>query len=201
MITLKEAELAIGEPAKDWAGRCFEIASRLVDEGAAPGIAVYGHWIGPISPKSYFAKRRGFGFVQHGWIAYGGAYIIDPTRWVFEARAPYIYYGLADHYDEGGNRLRMAMAPPRPKTIAVDEKVYDYGPHLDDEGAKAYLRRMFPRNPPGKLGRAQLFWLGNRAPQTLDGHAKAIFAMFKRMGNSEIIPIDNRRMVETGRVK
>ncbi len=46
---LKEAEIAIGIPAARWEGRCFEIASELVAAGVVKGVAVYGHWNGPIA--------------------------------------------------------------------------------------------------------------------------------------------------------
>ncbi len=96
--TLQECEKAVGEPASAWVARCFEIASKIVDAGLVSrkrglgGEAVYGHWVGPISPRSHFAERRALGFTQHGWIhveAHG--MVIDPTRWVFEAKAPYLY--------------------------------------------------------------------------------------------------------------
>lgn len=93
-ITIKEAERAIGEPATAWGGRCFEIASRLVKASTVKGTAVFGHWTGPVHPRSRFASR-GAGFVQHGWIVTdddSGA-VIDPTRWAFEAKDPYIYSG------------------------------------------------------------------------------------------------------------
>lgn len=95
--TLAECEEAIGEPAKKWVARCYEIASKIVKAGLVSrerglgGEAVYGHWVGPISPRSHFAERRHLGFVQHGWIHVPTGLVIDPTRWVFEARSPYIY--------------------------------------------------------------------------------------------------------------
>jgi hypothetical protein len=91
--SLKDCEKAIGEPAKAWVARCYEIACKIVEAGLVPdGTAVYGHWLGSISPRSHFADRAGMGFVQHGWIwvEREGA-VVDPTRFVFEARTPYIY--------------------------------------------------------------------------------------------------------------
>lgn len=105
--TLKECEKAIGEPARDWAGRCYEISCKIVDAGLVSrkrglgGEAVYGHWLGPVSPRSLFADRKA-PFVQHGWIwIESHAMVIDPTRWVFEAKEPYIYadYEIPDGYE------------------------------------------------------------------------------------------------------
>lgn len=96
--TLQECEKAIGEPASAWAKRCYEIACKIVKAGLVSrrrglgGEAVYGHWVGSISPRSSFADRRHLGFVNHGWIYVADHnLVIDPTRWAFEAKAPYIY--------------------------------------------------------------------------------------------------------------
>lgn len=94
IATLQECEQVLGEPASTWAGRCFEIASKIVDAKLIelPAVAVYGHWIGPIHPKSQFATRRNLGFTQHGWIWIEDlGMVVDPTRFVFEHRAPYIF--------------------------------------------------------------------------------------------------------------
>ncbi len=96
-LTVEAVEKAVGEPAKKWPKRCYEIAFRLVDSGilkAPSAIAVYGHWTGPVHPGSPFAGRKRAGFVAHGWVLIPEeGIVVDPTRWVFEAALPYIFIG------------------------------------------------------------------------------------------------------------
>lgn len=93
-LTVGEVADAIGIRPVDWAGKCFEVASKMVDAGLVDGEAVYGHWTGPVSKHSRFSGREGAGFVQHGWVLLSdGETVVDPTRWVFEAVKPYIFVG------------------------------------------------------------------------------------------------------------
>jgi hypothetical protein len=88
---LTACEKAVGEPAAKWAGRCVEIASKIVGI-VKGGVVVHGDWIGAIHPKSYFANRSSVGFVQHGWVYIEDHdVIVDPTRWAFEDRKPYLF--------------------------------------------------------------------------------------------------------------
>lgn len=99
-------ETHIGIPAKDWVGRCAEIADKLKKSGleiAQGTTSHYGHWTGPIHSDSRFAGRK---FTHHGWLQKGDT-VIDPTRWVFENADPYIYVGKNDYYDDGGQKLNM----------------------------------------------------------------------------------------------
>jgi hypothetical protein len=97
--TLAECEKAIGEPASAWVARCYEIAYRIVEALHIDGQAVYGHWLGPMHPKSTFANKSGLPFVQHGWIRLSDDRVLDPTRWVFEHVEPYLYVGeKPDHW-------------------------------------------------------------------------------------------------------
>ena len=103
---VSELETTIGIPAKEWAGRCTEVADKLQKSGlelAKETTAHYGHWTGPIHSKSRFANRP---VTHHGWLQKGET-VIDPTRWVFENNEPYIYVGKNDHYDDGGQELNM----------------------------------------------------------------------------------------------
>lgn len=91
--TLGECERAIGEKAAAWVARCYEISCAIVKTGLVDGDAVYGHWVGPVAPKSHFADRSGLPFVPHGWILLKDGRVFDPTRWVFEAVTPYLFIG------------------------------------------------------------------------------------------------------------
>ncbi len=91
--TLAECEKALGEKAETWVARCYEISCAIVRAGLVKGQAVYGHWVGRVSRKSHFANRRHLPFIPHGWLLLEDGRVLDPTRWVFEAVAPYLYVG------------------------------------------------------------------------------------------------------------
>jgi hypothetical protein len=97
-IAVADVEKAIGIPAEEWKGRCFEIATKMVKAGLVEGEPIYGHWVGPISRSSHFAERRNTGFTNHGWVLVNEEkqLVVDPTRWVFEARNPYIFIGTPE---------------------------------------------------------------------------------------------------------
>ena len=106
MEPVTSLETHIGIPAKDWVGRCTEIADKLKKSGlgiARGTTAHYGHWTGPIHSDSRFSGRK---FTHHGWLQKGDT-VIDPTRWVFENADPYIYVGKNDYYDDGGQERNM----------------------------------------------------------------------------------------------
>lgn len=116
-VSMKGYEKIAG-PTATWEGNCFAIASKLAPMFG--GTAVYGHWLGEISDKGWWKHRAGLPFCNHGWIVLpnqhgkyvrGEEIIVDPTRWSFEAKKPYIWKGRNDGtYDEGGNSFRAAMA-------------------------------------------------------------------------------------------
>lgn len=91
--TLEQCEKAIGEKAPAWVARCYEISCAIVKAKLVDGVAVYGHWTGPVHSNSHFANRRGLPFVAHGWIRLKDDRVLDPTRWVFEHVKPYLYVG------------------------------------------------------------------------------------------------------------
>ncbi len=73
-----------------WSARCYEVASAMVKAKVVKGTAVYGHWLGAVEPGTPFAGRP---LIQHGWVLQKDSTVVDPTRWVFEGRAPYIWTG------------------------------------------------------------------------------------------------------------
>ena len=106
-----------------WKGNCYCVASKIVNEQIIDDDcrAVYGHYLGPVSSKSYFKSYRGMPFINHGWIVLSNGDIVDPTRWVFEAKEPYIAFMdsmddvAVEEYDEGGNEWRRENQNPPPK--------------------------------------------------------------------------------------
>lgn len=156
--TLAECEKAVGEPASAWVARCYEIATKIVDAGLVSrkrglgGEAVYGHWLGPISPRSHFADRRQLGFVQHGWIwieAHG--MVIDPTRWVFEAKAPYLY--VEHEPDDTTTRCKHCqMLREEHDWLGANDECAMFEPELwpYDEGGNKWREAMSIKRPAPK---------------------------------------------------
>jgi len=203
-LTVERWERVLG-PAQQWVARCYEIACAAVKHALVPkgSSAVYGHWLGPIAPWSHFAGKAGLGFCQHGWVLLPDGRICDPTRWVFEGAAPYIYVGRADHYDEGGNKLREAFWPSvAPRWDAGDDQV-EITKDILPSDAWSFVEKLLNLwdsyehgNEPGVVSRPQLLWLANRAPSTLGQHAYDIYCALARLDELEMVPLDNRIMVE-----
>lgn len=197
---VKAFERELG-PAKNWKGKCFAMASQAVKKKLVPrgSIAVYGHWTGPVHKSSMFAGKP---VIQHGWVLLPDGRVCDPTRWVFEHVTPYIYFGPADHYDEGGNKHRTAIAGPPPR---YDEefRAYHITKAVLPSKAWKFVERLLRLDEALDEGRDidlvtanQLQWLANRSPQELGEHAPAIYAAMDKIGLAGFVPYDNRKMVE-----
>lgn len=196
----------IKKPVDKWPGRCHEIAADLLDTGLLePGAELrYGHWLGPVHPKCpvacfYQSHQAGLLFQRHGWVQLVDQRVVDPTRWVFEAAEPYIYAGPNDHYDIGGNHLRMSLLGPPPRfvrredlppeernaTSAVFLRREDFDPE-----AWIFIRGHFFHDSPYLTG-AQALWLASLDPRDLDEHCRTIYETFISRGLRGMIPIDN----------
>ncbi len=209
--TLLAAFIAKLGPTEGWKGNCYAIAKKAVDEKLVPGEAVYGMWHGPVAKGSYFEERsQRIPFTQHGWVVMPDGIICDPTRWVFENVAPYIYLGPADHYDEGANELRRHDPPPEfdafddttPRVVfrseilgsaawAFVEKLLhldQYMPEPTEDDEDSYEI--------GTVSVEMLFWLANRPPDVLGQHAAEIYGAIDKLGYKASIPFDNRKMIE-----
>lgn len=208
MLTVKQLEQYIGSKAADWAGACYGVAARAAEmiEGARP---VYGHYLGYVHPRCMFAPAAKAGFVQHGWVALADGRILDPTRWVFEKRRPYIHVGPAgSDYDEGGNRFRAKQIGPAPE-FDFDDKAVNVTPSMLPSDAWNYvesilgLDKMFMDDEytPGDITVPQLQWLANQDPRSMQGHAKPIFELLERLKMRGFVPYDNWVMVKEGRAR
>jgi hypothetical protein len=137
------------------------------------------------------------GVIQHGWVEVSGTFptsckIIDPTRWVFEAKAPYIYEGASDYYDIGGNKFRMAMLGPCPefdkkKTLVKLEQ------QLGDDEAWKFLQMLTGGRP--EMDTMIVHWLANQDPREFGEFAPAFFKAIQELGLKALIPIDNWEFV------
>lgn len=184
-----------------WKGNCYYVASQIVKEDVltAECRAVYGHYLGPIASDSYFRSHKGMPFVQHGWIELPNGDIIDPTRWVFENKEPYIAFiekdnDVIEEYDEGGNEWRHATQNPPPAYNADDKQVsfrYDEFDRLD---GRTYVLGLLgdKRKEIDRLSDEQIFWLANLSLQTLGIYAREVYAYIESVGCDAYIPWDNK---------
>jgi len=186
---------AIDWPVAEWPGNCYGVAAAIVKAGLVEGVAVYGHWLGPVHPDGYFGDRTGLPVVQHGWILSPEGEIIDPTRWVFENVQPYIYVGRNDAaYDEGGNAVREWLLSPCPAPTGERKFTLTLGPTV--------LRKVqkLLGDQSTSFTNEQVFWLANLPYDRLRPFAPEIYAAFKEHEHIEAyIPIDNRRRAERER--
>jgi hypothetical protein len=194
--TIQKVEKTLGIKVGRWKGKCHLIATQLVDKKLIKGRAIYGHWLGPISRISFFKNRRGLPFVHHGWIETEGGEIVDPTRWVFEAVKPYIYFGKNDYYDEGGNKFRKAMERPCP---AYNKKSKHLPFHIEGKGkeieeASDYILELL-NTTADKVTLDHAFWLGNLSITTLGKFALNVYQWLDSIGLEAIVPIDNWNLV------
>lgn len=197
--SLAEAVRRIDLPANEWAGNCYALACYFVKYGLVKGTAVYGHWTGEVHPESYFGARAHSPFIQHGWVLLENGNIVDPTRWAFEAKEPYIHIGPpSSEYDEGGNQFKAALRRPPPsfnpddQTVELTSGILPTAPwkFLED-----LLRIDISEQEPGRITIEQLFWVANLPVRDLGRHAEAIYSAFEKVGMGAAIPKDNREMV------
>lgn len=110
-LAIEELEEWIGEDAEDWEGRCYEIATMAAE--LVDGTPVYGHYTGYVDKDGFWSKSASMPFQRHGWVKLSDGRVLDPTRWSFEGKEPYIYIGSGEDYDEGGNEFRSLIDTPR----------------------------------------------------------------------------------------
>lgn len=194
-LKIEDVEKVINIPVEEWREKCHEIASLLLRKNVVSGMLRYGHWIGPIHSNSTFADRRGLGFTHHGWIEQSDGTIIDPTRFEFEQVSPYIYVGLNDYYDAGGNQFRELMMR-EPPVFNEEEKLI----RLKDTGAKMSVfvkGNLDCRSTKTEIiiTLKQAFWLANLPLQILNEAAKTVFESLIDAGLIALIPYDNKQLV------
>lgn len=191
-LTAESAAAALGLPLKHWAGQCFGIASGFVDAGLVEGHAVYGHFLGRVSPHSVpFGVRCRLPFQAHGWVVLADGRILDPTRWVFEATSPYLFIGPGDNpeYDQGGNTLRTLLRGP---AVTEPVAVRTYAIPLAGEAA-AFARLAFGHDSPFGINEAR--WLAHTAPDDAGLAIAGLYDALQAAHLGALIPLDNRRAV------
>lgn len=192
-FSVVKVEAVIGVQTEEWKGNCYGIASLCLDKGLVPnGILRYGHYRGPIHKDSMFAKSRGMGFCQHGWIELPDNTVWDPTRWVFENVEPYIYIGKNDHYDVGGNIHRMATRMPAPK---FDESAKMIELVAEDAVLNIVKDILRDHRQGNKFTINQVGWIANEDPRTFGNMAKSFYKSLEKCKMDAFVPVDNWRMV------
>lgn len=182
----------LGPTPADWEGKCHAVACAIAT--LVGGRAAYGHWLGKVARTGYWSDRAGLPFQRHGWVVLPDGRILDPTRWSFEAAAPYIWLGENDGtYDEGGDGLRASMRAPPPKDgegpgVAF---VLDVSPPC-----LARLNGLLGRGPTNAMFYTrQLAWLANGPLGELGEHAHEFFEALDGLGKKAFVPIDHWRAV------
>ena len=188
-VTLNKIPNELGDIAKavnlhvvDWIGNCSGVVRRFLRvypiEGA---IEARGLWT---KPYDWGEGERPF--TQHSWIILSDGRVVDPTRWVFEGAAPYIYVGESDHYDYGANMLHAQMGQYKPTPPNTEG-----GVTVNDEDAEM-LRSYGVVCAGNRLHNDDIFWLSRKAPVASNW---ALYEFFGRVGRKAVIPIDNWRLL------
>lgn len=190
--SIEQIEEKFKEPAASWEGRCAELAACV--EKMIPGCRrVRGHYLGLITGSHW----KGRPYAQHEWLELEDGTVVDPTRWSFEGKDPYVFVGGPTNtedwpYDEAGVRLRHLLLGRKPcpafskdeESAKVNQMPSDARRHLEKMGAE-------PKN--GRFSLSQLFWIAGAAPEELGDHVVTIYRWFVRNNYEALIPIDLRR--------
>jgi len=190
----------IAVPTKEWAGNCYSIADMILKAGYIPdGKLRYGLWLGPVARGTMFQGRK---IIHHGWIEYddtsfGCTVIVDPTRWVFEAKKPYIYQApdFDGYYDRGGNTLLMGTMVGRkpPRNDGSKQQI-----PVPKDKVGAIIRQLLGDYEGDTICWKQAGHIANQPLQFLGGEEKAIFTWLAKHGQKVLVPIDNWNYVMKG---
>lgn len=182
---------AIGIPVNQWPGRCHEIADACLKAKIVRGRLCYGHFIGGIAKTGYFAGRP---LAHHGWIELPDGRIWDPTRWVFEDVAPYIYIGPLDRYDFGGNALNDAFRAPYPDIDPTERPSLTLA--IPPSVARALQTIIGRPDWTPLLTPRQVHWLANINIHRLrPRECRSLFRAIIEIGYQAHIPYDNRQRI------
>lgn len=183
---------AINFPVEKWPGQCSGVANSCLQAKVVRGRLCYGHYVGPIAQTGHFAGRP---FAHHAWIELRDGRIWDPTRWVFEDVAPYIYIGPNDHYDFGGNAVNAAMRGAYPDVGATERPTVDLS-SIPAKHRRAIGRVIEAWDGTGKVTPRQAHWLGNVNIFSLpEPTCRALFKALIAAGHGASIPVDNRQRI------
>jgi hypothetical protein len=215
-VNIQNVAKKIKVPVEQWVGNCDLIALAMIRYGVVNGRRgkrVRGLWVGPINPESYFGYRADIPLVPHSWIQMTDTRmpvrfqdesgnlvfrmmddpIVDPTRFAFEGKPPYIYIGPSDHYDARGDGLRAVMEQ---RYSPLDRAEKSSIP-LSLPGKTEYWIGMQVQftYPYGWYPYSLCFWLANLSLDRLGEHARPIYEALVKAGHEALIPLDNREEI------
>lgn len=192
-LTIKVLEKESGLSTDLWHGKCTlfsSLACKLVG-----GHDVYGDYCGIVSSKGYWKNKIGLP-IHHGWVLLDDGRILDPARWSFENKKPYIYLDFNDKdYDEGGNVMRAEFRKPCPPPTG---NLANFKPSLESN----ILFEHLTQTPFEKMTIEQAFWVANLGYEELDFAVAGIYQTLIDNDLDAAIPIDNlKRARREGRIK
>jgi len=195
-LTIEILEAKVGLPADQWHGKCAQIAdhaAELVDGGTN----IYGHYLGEKDPDGYWGKRSNIPFEQHGWVLLDDGRILDPTRFSFENKEPYIYLGDSmGEYDEGGNKWRETMLRPCPSPIGGRKHSLK-----NLSGPEKSALEHVTETPFEMITFEQLGWAASLPYNRLGMFVHFVYTALKKNNLGGFIPLDNWKLaVREGRV-
>ena len=162
----------------------------MIEKKIVKGIPRHGHFLGHVEKDSMFGNK---GVVRHGWVELADGTVCDPTRWVFENAAPYIFFGPADEYDIGGDRLREAFLQPCPE---YDEDGFENDPFNQNPIEPDLFEFLCEQAGNGApFSKAQVFWFSNMPMSMLGIMAKPLFEHLVEAGHGVFIPTDNYHLI------
>jgi hypothetical protein len=181
LLVCQQIAHAIKIPLEYWPGNCYAVAMAMVVAGIHAGKARYGVYNGPIHPKSMFGDKP---FARHGWIECDDC-IVDPTRYVFENRQPYI------------------------AVVDIDNEIYDFGAQALRERTRIPYSNIDPKGAPvvipeelratlsacagceiSIVSMQQLCWLSNSSLAQLGFNARPFYEYLQSLNKQAFVPVD-----------
>lgn len=191
-LTVAEVAKAIKWPSSRWAGNCYGIASQMVNKGVVIGKVRFGFWTGKIHHKSKFAGRL---LTHHAWIELPGGRVLDPTRFAFENKEPYLFIGeYPEHpeYELGGAIIRM-MRGEFP-AFNSEEEHFQFPKALRET-----LGSLLEKEIPKIVSFGQVFWMAHLTPEELGVElCRELFKWLDTKKFRALIPIDMWLLVMGG---
>lgn len=197
-LTIEDCEEALMLPADNWHGMCAGISSGIISAGLVEGHAVYGHYLGDIATDGFWGRRKHHWFVQHGWILLPDGRVLDPTRFSFENKPPYIYlWDNKTDYDEGGNKFRSAMNKPCPKAEDSERGLMSKPARpWDVSQEESQAIESLVGTPFAEISFEQGYWIANLPYEDIASVVGLVYKALGRNGGKAYIPLDNWRRAE-----
>lgn len=194
-LAAKEMGRMINVPCDQWAGRCYEISARILDAGICEGKLCYGLYYGKVHRNSFFGRRGYCGAIRHGWISLDDG-VMDPTRFAFENKPPYIYFGpVSGEYDFAasnlGSRIRGPFPPATQETTAVPVDLVS----AVTDAVRLGSTQLHIYGQITELDRSQIFWIANQQHESFGDKVADVYRWITNIGYGAAIPVDNQIFV------